>query len=422
MGSDPQYASYPNLLLSQHIFTLKTTSLSSNHASAQKTLTASIKEHSQAPLYRYLAHPVDGILSGKIGWDEKFYEELKKSNDDELEGYEKELKEVEEKAGESEVVEAMGKKAEFWARVVDKEKALAAYEELYTKTPTLGAKIDIVLAIIRMEMFYDDKMAVKKSVERARRLIDTGGDWDRRNRLKSYTGLHLLSSRQYAEAAPLLLDSLSTFTSTEICTYSSLVLYAVLAGTISLNRVDFKAKVIDSAEVLAVLGSKSGGAVSVGDVEMIDADMENTDGYSSLETLVNSLYLCDYKSFFVALAEVEERFLSKDRVLAEHRAWYVREMRRRSYAQLLESYRVVGLESMANAFGVSVEWLDRDLSKFIPSKKLNCTIDRVNGVIETNRPDDKNKQYQDVVKQGDQLLTKLQKFGQAVRLRGSERA
>lgn len=120
MGSDPQYASYPNLLLSQHIFTLKTPSLSPSHAAAQNTLTASIKEHSQAPLYRYLAHPTEGILSGKIHWDEKFYEELKKSNDDELEGYEKELKEVEEKAGESEVVEAMGKKAEFWARVVNK--------------------------------------------------------------------------------------------------------------------------------------------------------------------------------------------------------------------------------------------------------------------------------------------------------------
>ncbi|CAZ85592.1 unnamed protein product [Tuber melanosporum] len=399
MGSDPQYASYPNLLLSQHIFTLRTPSLSAHYPTANKALTASIKEASQAPLYRYLAHPTDGILSSKIVWDEKYYEELKKSNDEELEVLDTEIKESDEKAGESEVVEAMGKKAEFFARVVDKERALAAYEELYIKTPTLGAKIDIVLAIIRMEMFYDDKVGVKKSVERARRLIDTGGDWDRRNRLKSYTGLHLLSCRQYAEAAPLLLDSLSTFTSIEICSYSTLVLYAVLAGTISLNRVDFKAKVIDSAEVLA-----------------------DTEGYSSLESLVNSLYLCEYKGFFVALADVEERFLSRDRILAEHKAWYVREMRRRAYAQLLESYRVVGLESMANAFGVSVEWLDRDLSKFIPSKKLNCTIDRVNGVIETNRPDDKNRQYQDVVKQGDQLLTKLQKFGQAVRLRGSERA
>lgn len=49
-------------------------------------------------------------------------------------------------------------------------------------------------------------------------------------------------------------------------------------------------------------------------------------------------------------------------------------------------------------------------------------MDRVNGVIETNRPDDKNKQYADLVKQGDALITKLQKYGQTVRLRGSERS
>jgi len=66
----------------------------------------------------------------------------------------------------------------------------------------------------------------------------------------------------------------------------------------------------------------------------------------------------------------------------------------------------------------------RDLAKFIAAERIPCTIDRVTGkgIIETNRPDDKNKQYTDVVKQGDQLITKLQKYGQAVRLRGSERA
>lgn len=53
--------------------------------------------------------------------------------------------------------------------------------------------------------------------------------------------------------------------------------------------------------------------------------------------------------------------------------------------------------------------------------RVPCTIDRVQKIIETNRPDDKNKQYNDVVRQGDQLITKLQKYGQAVRLRGSER-
>ena len=65
--------------------------------------------------------------------------------------------------------------------------------------------------------------------------------------------------------------------------------------------------------------------------------------------------------------------------------------------------------------------IHRDLAKFIAADRIPCTIDRVKGIIETNRPDDKNKQYADVVKQGDQLITKLQKYGQAVRLRGSER-
>jgi 26S proteasome regulatory subunit N7 len=63
----------------------------------------------------------------------------------------------------------------------------------------------------------------------------------------------------------------------------------------------------------------------------------------------------------------------------------------------------------------------RDLAKFIAADRIPCTIDRVKGIIETNRPDDKNKQYADAIKQGDQLITKLQKYGQAVRLRGSER-
>ena len=42
------------------------------------------------------------------------------------------------------------------------------------------------------------------------RLIGEGGDWDRRNRLKVYTGLHFLSIRQFKHGGELLLDALST--------------------------------------------------------------------------------------------------------------------------------------------------------------------------------------------------------------------
>jgi 26S proteasome regulatory subunit N7 len=326
------------------------------------------------------------------------------------------------------------------------DKAITAFEKLFEKAGPLGTKIDIVLAIIRVGLFFNDKAFVKRQVDRANILVESGGDWDRRNRLKAYKGLHLLTVRAYNVAAPLLLDSLSTFTSYELCSYSSLVVYAVLAGSLSLKRVDFKAKVVDAPEIKAILGAgdeKLPGA----DEEMKDisaATPERASGlvnlntlgtgsgtenqaeepidFASLADLVNSLYNGNYQKFFTALAAVEESFLSQDRYLYEHRTWFVREMRLRSYQQLLQSYRVVGLATMAQAFGISVDYLDRDLAKFIAGGRVSCTIDRVQGIIETTRPDDKNKQYADVVKQGDTLITKLQKYGQAVRLRGSERA
>ncbi len=104
-----------------------------------------------APLYRYLSHPVEGILNASgestssksappsrkpsaaglvasknaipsvdLPWNEELYEKLKKENDEELEGYIKEEEEAEETAGETEVQAARGKKAEFWARVCEK--------------------------------------------------------------------------------------------------------------------------------------------------------------------------------------------------------------------------------------------------------------------------------------------------------------
>lgn len=257
----------------------------------------------------------------------------------------------------------------------------------------LGTKIDIVLAIIRIGIFFGDKISVKKNVDRAKALVESGGDWDRRNRLKAYQGLHLLTTRSYNLAAPLLLDSLSTFTSYELCSYSSLVVYSVLAGSISLKRVDFKSKVVDAPEIKAILGDGDdklaalSGALSsgpgAGDEEMNDTssatpvpaatavnltalgsssapvEAEALVDFTPLAGLVRSLYVGNYQAFFLALAAVEENFFSQDRYLYEHKGWFVREMRLRGYQQLLQSYRVVGLGSMAKDFGISVDFLDQ---------------------------------------------------------------
>lgn len=154
MGSDPQYAKYPDLSLAQDIFTL--TNASASPITRQTSLTKlqnAISEHKMAPLYRYLAHPADGILnitgegtarkppppsarkpngapttlrkrrssvSVDLPWDEQLYEKLKADNDAELESFQKEEDEAAEKAGDMEVQAARAKRADFWARVCDR--------------------------------------------------------------------------------------------------------------------------------------------------------------------------------------------------------------------------------------------------------------------------------------------------------------
>jgi 26S proteasome regulatory subunit N7 len=162
MGSDPQYAKWPLLSLSQHVFTLTNPYATKPAQQASlKALQDAISEHKMAPLYRYLAHPQDGILNatgegssssnsvpsgkqkplrrssslvgsmvaggGKSGaalvglpWDESLYEKLKVENEEELESFKKEEEEAVEKAGDTEVQAARGKRADFYARVGDK--------------------------------------------------------------------------------------------------------------------------------------------------------------------------------------------------------------------------------------------------------------------------------------------------------------
>jgi len=134
-----------------------------------------------------------------------------------------------------------------------------------------------------------------------------------------------------------------------------------------------------------------------------------------LNDFLNSFYNSNYKLFFISLVEIVD-IIKKDRYLAPHAQFYCREMRILAYSQLLESYRSVQLQLMADAFGVSIEFLDKELSRFIAAGRLHCKIDKVGGIVETNRPDAKNALYQATIKQGDLLLNRIQKLARVIDL------
>jgi 26S proteasome regulatory subunit N7 len=96
--------------------------------------------------------------------------------------------------------------------------------------------------------------------------------------------------------------------------------------------------------------------------------------------------------------------------------YYLREIRGAAYTQYLESYKSVRLDQMAAALGLGVDFLDRELSEFIVSGRLHCKIDKVAGVLETNRPDARNALYQQSIRQGDLLLNRIQKLSKVAEI------
>ena len=60
---------------------------------------------------------------------------------------------------------------------------------------------------------------IQSNLERANAMMEEGGDWDRRNRLKVYEGLYCMAVRNFSKAADLFLETVSTFTSYELMDY-----------------------------------------------------------------------------------------------------------------------------------------------------------------------------------------------------------
>ncbi|KAJ3275051.1 26S proteasome non-ATPase regulatory subunit 6 [Terramyces sp. JEL0728] len=339
---------------------------------------------------------LEGIKKDGYKVDESLAKELEKKNKDTLDAFEAKYQDAVANLGKRQIYKGetdqsdiLIAKANYLAKTGHKEEAAAAFEVAFEKTGPLGHRIDILFSLIRVGFFHSDSAIIQSGIDRVKTLIEKGGDWDRRNRLKVYEGVFLISNRNFKDAVSLLLDSLATFTSTELMEYKEFVQYASLTAALILERPEFK-NVIDSPELLECIHE-----------------------IPHLSEYLNSFYQCQYSAFFTSLAAIEKT-ISQDIYLHEHYKYYVREMRIRVYSQLLQSYKSVTINSLATSFDVTESWIDSDLSSFIAAGRLNAVIDKVNGVVETNRPDAKNAQYQACIKEGDVLLNSIQKLSRVI--------
>ena len=204
---------------------------------------------------------------------------MQEDNAKELAEIEAKMIKAKEDEGETEMMDANIAKCDMMYRIGRKDEALAVIKEaLVGKHVSTGQKIDLELKCIRIAMFHNDTELLKEHIELARALIEQGGDWDRRNRLKVFDGAYRMMVRDFTAAAKNFMSSIATFTSYEVMEYKTFIQRTVYLSLYQLPRSEMKEKIIDSPDVRQVVREV--------------ADVKN---------FVESLYSCDYKAFFAEL-------------------------------------------------------------------------------------------------------------------------
>lgn len=319
----------------------------------------------------------------------------------EIEGdIQKELKAVDEKIalaekeqGDLEVRDALVEKAEIYRRHKDSDNFRTFLQKAIDKTIGTAKKLDFYLMILHSYFLEDNIEKFAEHLKICKKLNEEGGDWEKKNKLLVYEGIVQIIKKDLSGAANTFLSCVNTFNAPEILPYETLVAYGVLLGTLTLPRKDVSEKIVGNSEVLAVL-------------------FEN----KTLYDFVFSLYQSKYSKYFESFINLHESLVVHDKYLKAHDTLIIKRARIIVYSQYLESYRTVTLQKMASDFGVSVEFLDKELSELIASRKLNCKIDKIAGVVESIKKDDKISLFRQITKKGDLLVERLAKLNRMAQL------
>ncbi|KAI1725169.1 26S proteasome subunit RPN7 domain-containing protein [Ditylenchus destructor] len=273
-----------------------------------------IKEKEMGPFYEIVCQETNTPV------DQSLLSSLKEKNAIKLQEIDNKIKDAEQNLGESDVRRAWLSKSEYLSQIGNKEAAVEAFHHTFNKTVGIGYRIDLVLNLIRLGLFFMDNALISANISKAKDLTE-----------------------------------------------------------------------LSSPRCFLTSGGKNGELVSV-------------------REFLNALYNCEYDKFYKLLTELEVKRLKLDRYLEPHQQFYTEAMRLKAYKQFLTPYKI----NMAESFGVTKEFIDNDLHAQVSSGRLNCRIDAVNEVIEMRHTDSLNDLYKTVIRDGDNLLNRVEKLARDI--------
>lgn len=308
-----------------------------------------------------------------------------------MDEFTKEMETAEASGGESDIQDINIRKARYLALIGSKDEAVTLLKQCLAKAVGGGSRIDVSMSIIRVALAHDDIPLFSDFMTSTHSIIEKEGDWERRNRFGVYRGVLALIERRFKDGADLFVSAVPTFTCTELVNYDTVIMFAVLTAIAHLERTKLKEKVIDCPDVIQALNEMP-----------------------KLNSFLSSLYQCKYSQLFSDMIDIAG-IMQRNRFLAPHVEFYLKQVRIVAYTQFITSYKSITIQSMAKLFGVSPSFIDKELANLISNGKIQCKIDAVNGTIIRNSDDNKNSNYSKLLQTGDILLNKTNKIAQKLK-------
>ena len=313
---------------------------------------------------------------------DKRIEELKKKMEEDVDG-------IEEKDKASYIFE-IGK---IYKEKKMMDKALEQFKETIAQTISFNTKIDAIFEILHIGLLQKNQDILKEYLAKCAELLkEEGADWEKKNRLKIYEGLNFILNKNFKDAGKNFLEALMTFTSYELFDFKTFVFYTAITNIITVDRKTLKERIIDNSDVLSCIND-----------------------IPHLQKFLNSFYDGEYGDFFVELYYII-RIIQNDFYLSKHYNYFINEMRIKVYSQFLQSYKTVTMDNMAKVFGVSTNFIDRELSNFISQGRINAKIDKVSGIIECSHNEQNIDLYQTTIRESDILISKIHKLSKLLEI------
>jgi 26S proteasome regulatory subunit N7 len=106
--------------------------------------------------------------------------------DAEIKKFDEKIKYAEEVHGDTEVRDVIIEKAEFYTKVKQSVNAKETFLKALDKTIGVSKRLEVIMFILQIAFLDADVPEMKKYIDKSLKLLEEGGDWERKNKLKVF--------------------------------------------------------------------------------------------------------------------------------------------------------------------------------------------------------------------------------------------